>query len=49
MVERYGFSIYDGLIVLPQCVRDVPFSTTKICGRGQVIDQLAVRNPFAGS
>ena len=35
MVERYGFSIYDGLIVLPQCVRDVPFSTTKICGRGR--------------
>jgi predicted nucleic acid-binding protein len=49
MAERYGFSIYDGLIVAAGVSADVPCSTRKICSRGQVIDQLTIQNPFAGS
>lgn len=36
LAERYGFSIYDGLIVAAAVrVPDVPFSTRKICSRGK--------------
>jgi predicted nucleic acid-binding protein len=49
MAERYGFSIYDGLIVAAAMRAGCSKLYTEDLRQGQVIDQLTVRNPFAGS
>ena len=49
MAERYGFSIYDGLIVAAAMRAGCSILYTEDLRQGQVIDQLTVRNPFAGS
>jgi predicted nucleic acid-binding protein len=48
MAERYGFSIYDGLIVAAAVARCAILYTEDL-QQGQVIDQLTIQNPFAGS
>jgi len=49
MAERYGFSIYDGQIVATAVSAGCAILYTEDLQQGQVIDQLTVRNPFAGS
>jgi predicted nucleic acid-binding protein len=47
MAERYGFSIYDGLIVAAAIRGGCSILYTEDLQQGQVIDQLTIRNPFA--
>ena len=47
MAERYGFSIYDGLIVAAATRAGCSILYTEDLQEGQVIDQLTIRNPFA--
>jgi predicted nucleic acid-binding protein len=47
MAERYGFSIYDGLIVAAAIRGGCSILYTEDLQQGQVIDKLAIRNPFA--
>ena len=49
MAERYGFSIYDGLIVAAAVSAGCAILYTEDLQQGQVIDQLTIQNPFAGS
>jgi predicted nucleic acid-binding protein len=49
MAERYGFSIYDGLIVAAAVRARCAILYTQDLQQGQVIDQLTIQNPFAGS
>ena len=49
MAERYGFSIYDGLIVAAAVRARCAILYTEDLQQGQVIDQLTIQNPFAGS
>jgi len=49
MAERYGFSIYDGLIVAAAMHAGCSILYTEDLQQGQVIDQLTIQNPFAGS
>ena len=46
MAERYGFSIYDGLIVAAAARAKCATLYTEDLQHGQVIDQLEIRNPF---
>jgi len=48
MTERYGFSIYDGLIVAAAVRAECSVLYTEDMQRGQVIDHLVIRNPFVG-
>lgn len=49
MAERYGFSIYDALIVAAAMRGGCSILYTEDLQQGQVIDQLTIQNPFAGS
>jgi predicted nucleic acid-binding protein len=49
MAERYGFSIYDGLIVAAAVRAGCKILYTEDLQQEQVIDQLTIRNPFARS
>ena len=49
LAERYGFSIYDGLIVAAAVRAGCAILYTEDLQRGQVIENLTIRNPFAGS
>ena len=49
MAERYGFSIYDGLIAAAAVRAGCGILYTEDRQQGQVIDQLTIQNPFAGS
>jgi predicted nucleic acid-binding protein len=49
MTERYGFSIYDGLIVAAAVRAECTILYTKDLQQGQVINKMVIRNPFAGS
>ena len=46
MAERYGFSIYDGLIVAAAVRAGSAILYTEDLQQGQVIDQVAIQNPF---
>ena len=46
---RYGFSIYDGLIVAAAVRAGCATLYTEDLQQGQVIDQLTIQNPFASS
>ena len=48
LAERYGFSIYDGLIVAAALHARCTVLYTEDLQQGQVIDQMVIRNPFAG-
>jgi predicted nucleic acid-binding protein len=47
MAERYGFSIYDGLIVAAAVRAGSAILYTEDLQQGQVIDQVTIQNPFA--
>ena len=47
LAERYGFSIYDGLIVAAAIRGGCSILYTEDLQQGQVIDHLMIRNPFA--
>ena len=47
MTERYGFSIYDGLIVAAAVRAGSAILYTEDLQQGQVIDQVTIQNPFA--
>ena len=49
MAERYRFSIYDGLIVAAAERAGCVILYTEDLQQGQVINQLTIQNPFAGS
>lgn len=49
MAECYGFSMYDSLIVAAAVHARYAVLYTEDLQQGQVIDQLVIRNPFAGS
>ena len=46
MAERYGFSIYDSLIVASALRARCVILYTEDLQQGQVIDQLTIQNPF---
>jgi predicted nucleic acid-binding protein len=46
--ERYGFSIYDGLIVAAALRAECVILYTEDLQQGQMIEKLQIRNPFAG-
>ena len=46
LVERFGFSIYDGLIVAAAQQAGCPMLYTEDLQDGQIIDGLTIRNPF---
>ena len=49
MAERYGFSIYDSLIVASALLARCVILYTEDLQQGQVIDQLTIQNPFSDS
>ena len=49
MAERYGFSIYDGLIVAAAVRAGCAILYTEDLRQGQMIEKLQIRKPFAGS
>src|ERR1035437_634083 len=49
IAERYGFSIYDGLIVAAAVRAGCAILYTEDPQRGQVIETLTIRNPFVDS
>ena len=49
MAERYGFSIYDSLIVAAAVRAGCVILYTEDLQQGQVIDQLTIQNPFSDS
>jgi predicted nucleic acid-binding protein len=49
MAERYGFSIYDSLIVALAVRAGCVILYTADLQQGQVIDQLTIQNPFSDS
>jgi len=48
MTERYGSSIYDGLIIAAAVRAGCTVVYSEDMQHGQAIDQLTIRNPFAG-
>jgi predicted nucleic acid-binding protein len=48
MAERYGFSIYDGLIVAAAVRTGCAILSTEDLQQGQVNDQLTIQSPFGG-
>lgn len=49
MAERYGFSIYDGMIVAAAVLAECAILYTEDFQQGQVIERLTIRNPFYDS
>jgi predicted nucleic acid-binding protein len=49
MAERYGFSIYDGLIVAAATRAECTILYTEDLQQGQMIENLKIQNPFAGN
>ena len=49
LVERYGFSIYGGLLVAAALHARCTVLYTEDLQQGQVINQMVIRNPFAES
>jgi predicted nucleic acid-binding protein len=49
LAERYGFSIYDTLIVAAAVRAGCAILYTEDLQRGRMIENLTIRNPFAGS
>ena len=49
MAERYGFSIYDALIVAAAVRAGCAILYTEDLQQGQVIEKLQIRNPIVGS
>jgi len=49
IAERYGFSIYDALIVAAAVRARCTVLYTEDFQHGQVIDKLVIRNPFVGN
>ena len=49
LAERYGFSIYDTLIVAAAVRAGCAILYTEDLKRGRMIENLTIRNPFAGS
>jgi predicted nucleic acid-binding protein len=49
MAERYGFSIYDGLIVAAAVRAECSILYTEDLQHGQMIEKLQIQSPFAGS
>jgi predicted nucleic acid-binding protein len=49
IAERYGFSIYDGLIVAAAVRAGCAILYTEDLQQGQMIEKLHIANPFAGS
>jgi predicted nucleic acid-binding protein len=49
MAERYGFSIYDGLIVAAAVRAGCAILYMEDLQQGQMIEKFQIRNPFAGS
>jgi predicted nucleic acid-binding protein len=47
--ERYGFSIYDGLIVAAALRAKCVILYTEDLQHGQAIEKLQIRNPFEGN
>jgi predicted nucleic acid-binding protein len=48
VAKRYGFSIYDSMIVAAALRAQCTTLCTEDLQQGQVIDRLTIRNPFAG-
>jgi predicted nucleic acid-binding protein len=49
LVERYRFSIYDGLIVAAAVRAGCSVLYTEDLRHGQIIERLQIQNPFSGS
>ena len=49
MAERYGFSIYDGLIVAAAALAGCTILYTEDLQHGQMIEKLLIQSPFARS
>ena len=49
LAERYGFSIYDGMIVAAAVRAECTILYTEDLQQGQMIAKLQIRNPFVGS
>ena len=49
VAERYGFSIYDGMIVAAAVRAECTILYTEDLQQGQMIAKLQIRNPFVGS
>src|SRR5664280_823157 len=49
LAERYGFSIYDGMIVAAAVRAECTTLYTEDLQQGQMIAKLQIRNPFVGS
>jgi predicted nucleic acid-binding protein len=49
IAERYGFSIYGGLIVAAAVRAGCANLNTEDLHQGQMIEKLQIRNPFSGS
>ena len=49
MAERYGFSIYDGLIVAAAVRAECSILYTEDLQHGQMIEKLQIQSPFARS
>ena len=49
LLAKLGFCIYDGLIVAAAVSAGCAILYSEDLQQGQVIDQLTIQNPFAGS
>jgi predicted nucleic acid-binding protein len=49
LAERYGFSIYDGMIVAAAVRAECTILYTEDLQQGQMIAKLQFQNPFVGS
>jgi predicted nucleic acid-binding protein len=49
LAERYGFSIYDGMIVAAAVRAECTILYTEDLQQGQMIAKMQIRNPFVGS
>ena len=49
LAERYGFSIYDGMIVAAAVRAECTILYTEDLQQGQMIAKLQIRNPFVGT
>jgi predicted nucleic acid-binding protein len=47
LAERYGFTIYDGLILAAASLAGCAMLYTEDLQDGQAIEELTIRNPFA--
>jgi predicted nucleic acid-binding protein len=49
LAERYGLSVYDGVIVAAALLADCRTLYSEDMHNGLVIDRLTIRNPYAGA